>query len=123
MVKGFHLGEVLENELIKAIRAPREPELRVTKPLSEPAIVQLALKGMWTKAVKGCPHRVGSPDVDRCGEDEMRPCIYELAYELRHGGCQTFRDIIHEWQKHYHIVEYEPDYYKELPRFREGILQ
>jgi len=85
--------------------------------------VQLALKRMWTKAVDGCPHRVGSRDVDRCSENEMRPCIYELAEELRHGGCQTFKDIIHEWQEYYHIKEYEPDYYKELQRRREGVLR
>jgi hypothetical protein len=76
--------------------------------------VQLALKGMWTEAVKGCPHKVGGQPVARCGENEMRPCIYELAPELRHGGCETFKAIIHEWQVYYRIEVYQWDYYKEL---------
>ena len=57
--------------------------------------VQLALKGMWTDSVKGCPHKRGMPEgPDVYTDNEMRPCIYSLAPKLRSTGCEIFKAII-----------------------------
>jgi len=81
-------------------------------PKNDRASVQLALKGMWIEACEGCPHRVGQAEGPaRCGQPgyDMTVCIYELD-DVE--GCETFKQIIHEWQEEYHLYRYEPDPYR-----------
>ena len=76
--------------------------------------VQFALRGMWIKAVKGCPHKVDSPDVVRCAVDgDMRPCCYAEALKFQKDGCSLFKEIIREWQVEYHVEVYQRDVYKD----------
>ncbi len=100
--------------MTKEIKAP------ATQSAAEFAAVQLALKGLWVKASGGCPNRLEREPVALCSENEMRPCIFELSKELRKNGCESFTAVIHEWQEHYHVERYVPDYYKEQPKIREG---
>ena len=85
---------------------------------TEKNIVQLALKGMWTDASEGCPHRVGMKHgPDRCGQPgfNMTICAYELHIK-EIDGCDIFKGIIREWQEFYHLNLFTPDYYAQKKR-------
>lgn len=71
--------------------------------------VQLALKGMRTDTVHGCLDMVNYPDVARCSENEMRPCVYEVSHleksavpeffispTWKFSSCDIFKEVIHE---------------------------
>ena len=66
--------------------------------------VQARLNGVWTKALDGCPHLHRCRDVNRCGVNEMRPCVYETG----NGPCELFQEILEEWKEIEMEFPYKP---------------
>ena len=65
--------------------------------------VQASLNGVWRSTVDGCPHLHRREDIDRCDDNEMRPCVYETG----DGPCKVFQKILEEWRIELEISEVE----------------
>ncbi len=69
--------------------------------------IQLALRGVWTKAIDGCPHRIGKAEgPSLCSDDSTGDGLFPCVYEVEKGAsCDVLKAIIREWQEEYDLKE------------------